>query len=238
MIAYDPSLPLIGLHVPKCAGQSMQQVLRRWFGSRMHWHYFNERANRMPLRLHPGPIRRLISSLLRRGFCIYGHFNRARGFRVEDYYPDARQLFTMVRDPLSTALSLYFFAKCQGRDRYRGGQVAPIADRYQTVDAFIADQLERPYLVNYLPGPLTLENYVEMIQTRYVYIGIAEDLQTSIDHLAIRLGMAGIKAPHVNTSRHEETLDPGLAAAFERSRPLEYAIYHYALEHYRDDRSV
>lgn len=162
MIAYNPSQPLIGLHVPKCAGSSMKPVLRRWFGRQLYWHYFDERANRVPQRFQSGPVRRLVGSMLGRGFCIYGHFNRARGFGIEDYYPDARQFFTIVRDPLATALPRYFFAKRQASNRYRGGRPAPIADRYASVDLFIADQLQRPYLVNYLPDPLTLENYVEI----------------------------------------------------------------------------
>ncbi len=77
-----------------------------------------------------------------------------------------------------------------------------------------------------------------IFETQFVCVGIAEDLQTSVDQLAARLGFASMTVPHLKVSRHDETLDPALADAFKRSRPLEYAIYRYAREHYRDDRSA
>ncbi len=233
MKPYDPTRPLIGLHIPKCAGHSLKQVLRRWFGWQLHWHYFDERHNQMPRRYQAGVINRLLRSLTGRNVCIYGHFNRARGFGVEDYYQAADQFFTMVRDPLATMLSRYFFAKQQGTHRLRGGTPVPIFPRFATVDVFVADYLERPYFINYLPGPLTLDTYSEIFETQFVYVGVAEDLQTSVDHLAARLGFASVTVPHANQSPHDETLSPTLQAEFVRSRPVEYAIYHYALEHYR-----
>lgn len=233
MRPYDPSRPLLGLHIPKCAGSSTKQVLRTWFGWRMHWHYFDERHNHMPAR--PKLPRTLLSTLTRRGLCIYGHFNRVRGFGVEDYYPEADQFFTVVRDPLRTVKSRYFSAKKQGESRMRYGKPAPIAAQLSSLDAFVAHHVDRPYFVHYLPGPMTLDTYRAVFEERFVYVGVAEDLQTSVDHLAARLGIASVLAPHVNVSHHDETLDPALAAAFVQSRPLEYAIYHYALEHYRDE---
>lgn len=234
MRPYDPGKLLIGIHIPKCAGTSMQQVLRRWFGRLVHWHYFDARANRMPQPLRPNLMQRLTRRLSGRGYCIYGHFNRARGFGTEDYYPDAQQFFTIVRDPLATVQSLYFFAKGLGQHRIRSGKPAPIAGRFASLDEFVAAQVGQAYFTNYLPGPMTLGNYVEIFENRFVYVGLAEDLQNSADQLAARLSFASVPAPHIKASKHDETLDPALAAAFVASRPLEYAIYHYVLEHYRD----
>lgn len=234
MRPYDSAKTLIGIHIPKCAGSSMQHVMRRWFGRRMHWHYFDERANQMPQRFRPGLVMQLAGSITGRGSCVYGHFNRTRGSGIEDYYPGAEQFFTIIRDPLSTTLSRYFSAKKLGGQRMRSGKPAPIAERYASLDAFVADQIAQPYFVNYLPGPLTAEDYDEILATRFVYVGVAEDLQTSVDCLAVRLGFSSVAVPHVNRSTHDETLDPALASAFVAQRPLEYAIYHYALEHYRD----
>ena len=234
MRRYDPDKLLIGIHIPKCAGSSMKQVMRRFFGRQVHWHYFDDRANRMPRHFRPGLARRLAHVVTGRGYCVYGHFNHDRGFGIADYYPDAEQFFTIVRDPLSTVLSRYFAAKRLGERRMRGGKPAPIAHRYPSLDAFVADQIARPYFVNYLPGPPTLDDYAEVLATRFVYVGVAEDLQTSVDQLAARLGIASVSVPHVNASRHDETLDPALAAAFVAGRPLENAIYQFAVEHYRD----
>ena len=233
MKKYDPSQPLLGLHIPKSAGTSLQQVLSSWCGRNLHWHYFNERRNEMPRRYRRNIFHLLLRLLSGREILIYGHFNRQRGFGIEDYYPGAGQFFSIVRDPLATIVSSYFFAKQMGQERMRAGKNKPIAAQYHTLNEFVAGKMQQPYFVNFLPGPMTLENYAQILDTRFVYIGVAEDLQTSIDHLAVRLGFKSITVPHANPSRHNETLDPALAEAFVRSRPLEYAIYGYALDHYR-----
>ena len=41
--------------------------------------------------------------------CVYGHFNGARGFGVEDYYPEVMQFFGFFREPFDRFLSQYFF---------------------------------------------------------------------------------------------------------------------------------
>lgn len=233
MKAYDPSRPLLGLHIPKCAGQSLGQVLRGWFGRQLRLHYFDERRNRMPQRHRSS----LIQLWLRRSSghhgCVYGHFNRARGFGVEDYYPSADQFFTVVRDPLAAVCSSYFFAKQQGTARMRGGRPAPIAARYRSLDEFVADRLRQPYFASYLPGPVTLDSYAEVLERSFVHVGVAEELQASVDRLAARLGLPSVTVPHANRSSHDETLSPALAAEFVRSRPLDYAIYRHALERHR-----
>lgn len=204
----------------------------------MHWHYFDEWRNQTPQLYRSNSAKRLICRLLQREVCIYGHFNRNRGFGVEDYYPEANQFFTFVRDPLTTMLSRYFSGKQLGDCRMRGGKPAPIAEKYPSLNDFVADRLERPYFINYLPGPLTLDNYREFFAANFIYVGVMEDLQTSVNGLARRLGMPPVAAPHANSSEHNETLSPELRRAFEQSRSLEYAIYNYALEHYRDDPSA
>ena len=234
MREYDPNQVLLGLHIPKCAGSSLQMVIRSWFGSRVHWHYFDQPHNQPP-KLYRQPIfGALLRRFLGREVCIFGHFNRARGFGIEDYYPNAEQFFTIVREPLAVMLSRYFFAKQLGIHRLREGVSAPIAAKYPTLNDFAAAQLDQPYFINYLPGPMTLDNYREILAARFVYVGVAEDLQTSVDRLAARLGFQPIQVPHIKSSNHDETLDPALAEAYIQSRTLEYAIYRYALEHYRD----
>ena len=71
--------------------------LRRRFGRQIPWHYFDERHNQMPRQYQSSLIQRWLPRLIGRPVYIYGHFNRARGFGIEDYYPVADQFFTMVR---------------------------------------------------------------------------------------------------------------------------------------------
>ena len=39
MRSYDPARLLVSVHVPKCAGTSFAELLRSWFGARLHLHY-------------------------------------------------------------------------------------------------------------------------------------------------------------------------------------------------------
>src|SRR3954471_2189740 len=102
MKAYDKDKPLISIHVPKCGGTSVLAMLGKWFGTRLYPHYFDEELNRMPQRRE-----------FKGGICIHGHFNRRRRTGVRDYYPEADQFITMLRDPFEMVVARYFYAKGQ-----------------------------------------------------------------------------------------------------------------------------
>ena len=48
MAVYNPEYPLISIHIPKCAGTSFYNVLKKWFGRKLLRHYHNEKFNRPP----------------------------------------------------------------------------------------------------------------------------------------------------------------------------------------------
>ena len=105
MRVYDPESSLFSLHIPKCGGQSMRQLLETWYGNQFRIHYFQQ-FNAMPPRHELAP-----------GICVHGHFNHAKGFGIKAYYPEATQFITVLRDPMEMALSNYFFWKKKERSR-------------------------------------------------------------------------------------------------------------------------
>jgi hypothetical protein len=220
MRAYDPSKPLISLHIPKCAGQSFRGVLKKWFGDRLLFHYFQKR-NAPPPR-YP----------LQAGICIHGHFNTARGIGINDYYPH-EQLITVIRDPLEIHLSNYFYWKRKARGlQISRGQLNPGDEHdYRDINEFF---LKRPksHLLNYLPSDITPENYREIFETRFVWIGSVEQLSSSMEHLARMLGFKPIVVPRVNVSERTETLAPELRDSFIERTRFEFEIYQYAMKHY------
>ena len=118
MRSYDPGAPLVFIHIPRCGGTSLSAILKKWYGSGFLTHYYLQEEGRMPTRHEERP-----------GTCIYGHFNRDRGFGTEDYYPDAVQFATFLRNPLELALSTYFHWKNKRRDiRIRTGKLEPGSD--------------------------------------------------------------------------------------------------------------
>jgi hypothetical protein len=216
VIAYDAAKPLISLHVPKCAGQSFRRVLERWFGNRFFVHYHQQR-NATPPRHELNP-----------GICIHGHFNRSRGFGVPDYYPEASQFITILRDPLQAAISNYFFwkTKARGNQLQRGIIKAGDAHDYRDIDDFFG-QRPRSGMLDFMPCELTFANYREILEAKFIWIGLVENLRESLPLLAGRLGFAPVPLARINASIRDEELSPALCRAFIRANELEFEIYHY-----------
>lgn len=220
MKAYDPRKPLISLHIPKCAGQSFRRVLKQWFGERLLFHYFQEH-NDLPPRYPLQP-----------GVCIHGHFNVSRGFGVNDYYPH-EQLITVIRDPLEIHLSNYFYWRRKARAlQISSGKLVPGDENdYRDVNDFFCKR-PRSHLLNFLPADMTPDNYREIFETRFVWIGSAEQLASSIARLARILGFKPSVIPRVNVSERTETLAPELRNSFIERHRFEFEIYQYVKDHY------
>ena len=60
-----------------------------------------------------------------------------------------------------------------------------------------------------------------------------EDLQTSVEVLARRLGFPPVVVERLNTSVHDEEVTAEMREEFVAQHPLEYAIYNYAVSHYK-----
>ena len=215
---YDPLRPLFSLHVPKCAGQSFRELLQRWFAGRFFVHYFQQ--NDAP------PPRRVLGERS----CLHGHFNREKGLGLEDYYPAAGQLITVLRDPLEIALSNYFFWKRKARRRQieRGSIRAGGEHDYRDIDDFFRKR-PRSHLLNFLPAALTPENYREFLEARFVWIGLVENLDEAVPVLAGRLGFAPGSVMRVNASPRDEELSPALREEFLERNRFEYEIHRHVL---------
>src|SRR4051812_44760915 len=219
MKLYDADKPLISIHVPKCGGTSFQSVLGQWFGPGFYPHYAVGRLSQLPQRHE-----------FKGSICIHGHFNKRRKIGVRDYYPDADQFITMLRDPFEMAVSRYFYGKWLGENRFIKGKPAPIQARFPDVRAYLKREF---YLRYFFPSEVTLETYEEMFERQFVYVGITEDLQTSVEVLARRLGFQPVEVGRLNTSVHDEEVTAEMREEFVAQHPLEYAIYNYAVSHYK-----
>ncbi len=226
--AYDPRRPLLSVHVPKCAGTSFQRVLRRWYGRRLCLHYCDERRARLPRRHR---LERRLGGGYRPGLCIHGHFNRDRGFGVEDYYPALDQRILVLRDPFEAHVSLFHYRKREGPKAWYGGTVDPVAvDPAWTLERFLE---ERPaQYLNFLPADLGEANLASVLDRDFLYVGVAEDLQATVDQLASLLGLPGQRVPVLNAAPRTQRVPPGARERFEREHPLEYAAWRYARERY------
>ena len=221
MRAYDRTQPLVMLHIPKTGGTSVQRIFRSWFGDGLVEHYFDESRNAMPTRHDLAMVH-----FPERPVVVYGHFNRLRGFGVDDYYPQVTQFITILRDPFDRAISLYFFVRQnsqQGAGWWKSSDPATM-----TLREFLAQKEEGP-LPTFSPIPLTLDNFEEVIEASFVEVGIMEKLDESLRRIAHSLHVhydSSMLTIENRTARNQE-IPHELRESFMRRHPLEYAIYNY-----------
>src|SRR5262249_29637680 len=136
---------------------------------------------------------------------------------VGDYYPHVDQFIMVLREPFEQHISNYFFEKGQGAQRYRCGKPAPIPE--PNLWTYLK---QRQAWGKYFMGfELTLDNYREIFDKHFVYIGVTEDLQTSVNVLAGKLGVAPVAVKHVNISHHDEEVPAGMREEWVENHPLE-----------------
>lgn len=225
MKAYDPEKPLISLHIPKCAGQSFRQVLNQWFGGHLFIHYFQQ-YNALPPK-----------HALKPGMCIHGHFNRTKKMGTADYYPTVDQFITILRDPLEIAISNYFFWKKKERSRQLKLGIIKEGDEhdYRNIDDFFKKR-PRSHILNFMPCDLTVKNYKQILETKFIWIGLSENLQASVDILSKLLGFERASINHVNASKRDEELSSINRKAFIDNNQSEFEIYQYVQE--RQEKQV
>lgn len=225
---YDKTRPLISIHIPKCAGTSFSDVLKKWYGKKLLTHYHSEKWNKRPkkYRLKRG----LFKNKLLSGICIHGHFNNARGNGVEDYYPEISQKITILRDPFDLHVSNFFYVKRQDvnnkKGATRGGKPHEIIANKWSLEDFLRNR-NKSYLLDFFPKRLTLENYKEVLEEQYLYVGISEQLQKSVEILSEVLGFESQSVPVSNISKKDEEIPDGAREKFQEENHLEYAVYQY-----------
>jgi hypothetical protein len=228
MKPYNPNEPLFSLHIPKCGGQSFRRVLRGWFGKNLYFHYFDEKQNKYPEKHN---LKEADGKTWRPNTCVHGHFNASRGSGAYDYYPEASQFITIMRDPFELHVSHYFYIKRLGDDAYDKGKSIKHSPSAR-VGEFL--KKSRSYMLKSFPFELTMENFERLLHDHFVYIGIMEDLQTSVDILARELNVPSREVEELNASERSEEAPADAREEFVARHPLEYAVYNFALNHYKN----
>ena len=83
-------------------------------------------------------------------------------------------------------------------------------------------------MCQFLPSDITFENYRQVLDDQFVFVGITERLQDSVNILAQKLGLPELRVPVSNVSEWDERIPDGAEDEFARNNPLEMAIYNYA----------
>lgn len=217
---YDPRLPLLSVHVAKCAGSSFRDVLQRWFGDRLQFHYAH---------LNTDPVQAWARATATPGSCIHGHFHDTGCLGVHHHYPEATQLITFIRDPIEVNLSFIHYA----RDRYHNRGVKVVRDDQLEhilgvdIDEWIANG--GSMVMHSMPASMNETNYREILDGMFIHVGVVEEMDASMRILAHKLGKPVAEMPLVNTTPRTHRVAPWAEQAFRERNRLAYLVYDHAL---------
>jgi len=222
MKKYDRKNPLIVIHIPKAAGTSSQQIFKSWFKSNFHRHYFNEPKGLMPIKLDLEILHTCESPVV-----LHGHFNKLRGFGVEDYYPTIDQFITIIRDPFELLISHYFYVRKVG-NAWKDKSRLPGAD----LEHYL--KVTKPNMLNHFPRVMNLNNYKDILEEYFIEIGITEYLQESMARIGYKLGFEFNPADLgvLNVTKRDQDVSIAFRDQFIELNRLEFEVYEYALSKY------
>ncbi len=117
---------------------------------------------------------------------------------------------------------------------FRNGKPLRLTD---DIDEYLEKEILKPdyhpNILDYMPVEMTFANYKDVIENYFIFIGILEDFQYSVNKIAQKLNFPTFTAELKNKSQRFERVLPGFRQRFIDLHPLEYEIYHYVVENYK-----
>jgi len=216
MKPYKVSEPLLFIHTPKAGGTTARTVVRSWFPDNFHEHYFDEVKGTLPEKISPFGLHTENNPLV-----IYGHFNKRRGFGIEDYYPEVNQFVTILRDPFELTVSSYYYTRAKSEK----WKEKPASLNVGLEDYILSTEVN---MLNHFPREVHLDNFREIIQDYFIYIGITEDLSQSLRNIGHLLNRKPPRRVGIeNRTPRTSEVDPELRKLFREKHLLEYEVYEY-----------
>lgn len=221
MLIYDRNKPLIFIHTPKTAGVSLRSIFKSWFGDNLYFHYADNNKGILPVKRNINKLHSYQNPVV-----IYGHFNKSRNFGINDYYPDATQFITVLREPFERHVSLYFYLR-KGRQKQFGPKIPEKEIEYHLINS-------KGSFLNNFPKQVTFDNYKEIIEQYFIEIGIVEKLDMSLQRIANKLGFNFRQADlqKLNTTDPDQEIPYWIKDQYIDLHRLEYTVYDYVLSKY------
>lgn len=181
LTTYNPEIPLISLHIPKCSGTSLSHSL--------HAANFSEKYRL--LNYYPDIGINNLNDYNKANTIIHGHFVRWKNSAVEDIIENPSQFITIVRNPIDTLLSGYFYGK-QNNFEWATNK---------SLEEFIIWHLEND--ISPIFGAvqkLTNESNPEDICSQFLIIKTINQLNEFVEELSEMLNFGLPKIEHHNTT--------------------------------------
>ena len=204
--------PLISLHIPKCAGQSLALSV---------WELNNKGFATFPYYPEVGlhlPVKWNVPNVI-----IHGHFVRWKGFGIEAICPEARQFTTVIRDPFDVIVSGYFYGLQNKLEWAVNSNLNAFMDWW-------IDSGNTP-LTGSLPSIWGV-NSVSEYADKFVLIGVVDYLDSYVDQLGKILNTKLQPPLKVNHSIYSQKI-PDRRSEFRQAMPFDFDFYDYVLDKYR-----
>jgi hypothetical protein len=231
------------MHIPKCAGNTLVEALRRVFGAQSYYGMYHVLGtNVRTYRQLPRETRQRIRVL-----SAHRYLHQVReGF--PHLGPDRR--FTFVRNPIDRAVSYYFHireAPLTERNQYMSGPHALFNEHPLEVFATGAlHQSAHNCLTKYLCGvpvadPLNVrrEHYElarKNLAEQFFFVGLTERFEESMQRLFQAMGRSApqdVQPQNVTRSRPDlREISPKARKLLVRNNMHDLALYEYACELY------
>jgi len=212
MNIYNSLTPLIFLHIPKTAGTSIRDIFIEWYGNDNIIQCYNKDTIKVQ---QYKALRALKPNTV-----LYGHFSNA-----SRCIPEIQQIVTILRNPFSRAVSEYFHRK-----RHK-----TIKDNNDTLTKYILNT-KHSTLIDRVSFKIDSTNYKEIINKKFLYIGLTEYIEDSLLQLSKILDKQYTlnSLPKLNVApSYDEEIPSFLEEQFNEKYRLEVDIYNYVLQNFK-----
>jgi hypothetical protein len=202
-------------HLPRCGGTSLRKSIKTLK------HVYND------YRFGWGkvyPIKYPIDKF-NEDDCLSGHFE-LEGYHLFQRYPEVFEnsrykIFTFIREPLDLCISHYYYKKKNGQKVHKSINFHILSTE------------------NYLAGVLNVNksNYKRILD-RYDFIGIFERYDESLKQLSLFFGSGSLDEIKINQAERSSsvnTITEDDINLFKEKNSLDYLIYDYCIERFRNE---
>lgn len=217
---YNRKIPLVFIHIPKCAGTSVRRLFSSWFKGDFYTHYLNENKQELNKNITEERLFDL------QGSCVFGHFNMLRNFGISDSYPKTTQFITIMREPYDQFFSEYLY-KCNKNTTFIPTEKS--FEKYLTQTS--------PNYLNHFPINVTFDNYRVVIDNKFIFIGIFEDIENSLKRMSDILSKQYIEhsLPKLKIGTEKPVWFEDYRNYFNEKYKLEKVTYDYALDKFKGE---
>lgn len=214
---YDSNSPVVYLHLFKTAGSSINEMFKQWFSSSFFKHKDGSNVVKN-LTCSSDRIQMLKSKGIHNP-CFFGHFN---GNGTYKWPIECNQFITMIRDPLETQTSAYFYNKRKN-----------LIQHAKNVEEYVLTTDFHYSLSNiFTKKKLELTNYKEILSKYFLCIGSLKNYKKSLEVFSNTLGFIldeNLLKVRKNVSSNEDEyyVPEHLRSLHRELFQLEYEIYDY-----------